>query len=1401
MKKWIMGVVMAGMVSASAWGYDTDVFSECSVAVKPNVLFLIDTSLSMREKDVITDTVAPYDPGFVYKKASADSEDQVEKKIASYKGQMNKKSDKRYYTYPGSDGWIIQAPTLCEKAMTAVETKGFWVGKFKIISGTCDSGLKKIVASGNYINYMKYAEGESEKIPWASASTSYDSSIQYRDYWNDGSEDGYGDYETDKIYVKMGGVREFNSLNNSIDGIDDNEGIYVDNRHNANYGVIECESARTALRTKGWTKSKVWEIFGSSCGGAIKYTLMTGNFLNYLEKERSRRYVGIDALWSVIQDNVLEVRFGVMQFDLNYYWSGLNVAHWKSNGGDISIPCDDNSAIDLRHALYGRYPWEDQASTAVSQYGRPLYFGYEYYGMKDVSKETPLAESLVEAGLYFSGQDSWFNDYDDANPYTSPIQCPDQKNYIVLLTDGAPKDDFSWLDSNGKLITFDSDDFTYRWIYDASKKTFRYYNKKGEEVTDETIGNADNDFEDVICWNSIFDNDDDDDTNDSEDDTPDDSCNASNLKMKWLDDVAYFLKHKDLSAKDDEQHITTHVIGLNLSVNADDLDEDLLADTGENGGGGYILATNKGQIIDALNAVLHTVEASFSFSRAATPINQADMIYSSDDIFVATFTLNSIGRGMGNIQKFKRAGEVVVGQGDTPLFETNGSVDTAVKDYWAVSNGTTTKKDSTDTSIPDQGVASRLYRKINNGLILPDSPSPTDIFNAVKQRRRIYVAYKGGSIWRQGILGDLATDGLGEGAPSLAIKKDDTNNYEGERLAHFLATEVYGYGYEWPLGDIIHSNIVVAQYPKDEIRDYERQSYIFAGANDGLLHCFDSNGEEVWAFVFPDFVDRLRYLSGTSEVSGRWFADGFMTLYYSLVKYDDSGTMVDNDKDSYSYVVRKPEYLVIGERRAGSFYHIIDVSNVNDGVSNVPVYKARVGGTTGWGLSWSKPQLCQVATSGGVEKGFLVAGGYDENQDKLRPGVDKKGRFVALFDFEGDLIKRFPDTGFGSDACIISARIIDHDHERNVNDKRIFSRIYAGDLNGNVYHMSDDLTADFQDKVPNGGWNVGHKLFSAQTFNVVVTENGANHQVDYHQKIFHAPVAGYACDTKMVFFGTGDREHPLYADPGFVDSVYAVPERWSGEALACRDLSQVMVTMKPNPAIVGSGVVLESYSISKNPPKRTTACKEYCSEGAVACSENCLDAYDPERCETECSENCLGADDPATCETACFETCLDAVDPEPCETECSSAYHDCLTRCDEGEVKGWFFNFPCKRYKGNVLVDTPGEKMISEPLVVGNNMIFGTYTPPVVVPADPLDICNPAAECEPGAGRIYVVNTCHNAFSVKSYLIKNNPMPQPALVFDKNTGKVLISTGEGKIIDPEIPVVVPDYWKHSGADL
>src|SRR5690606_17933359 len=57
----------------------------------------------------------------------------------------------------------------------------------------------------------------------------------------------------------------------------------------------------------------------------------------------------------------------------------------------------------------------------------------------------------------------------------------------------------------------------------------------------------------------------------------------------------------------------------------------------------------------------------------------------------------------------------------------------------------------------------------------------------------------------------------------------------------------------WLLGDIIHSVPLIVNYGTAANPD----ALVIVGANDGMLHAFDdATGEEVWAFVPPDVLER-----------------------------------------------------------------------------------------------------------------------------------------------------------------------------------------------------------------------------------------------------------------------------------------------------------------------------------------------------------------------------------------------------------------------------------------------------------------------------------------------------------------------------------------------------------------
>jgi len=1369
---------LVGDLSANTSPVDGDLaaYGECSAAIPPNVLFLMDTSFSMNAQDVIDSRVERYDHNTDYKaKCESCRSDCNESELSACKKRCNENCtegcEEQCEEECGSDcewckdgcsgadwerNWLyyswtgISYPTFkslndaavlwvgcwsdynsledmddlealeCDVAYDALVDKGYYEGKLSGC-GRCSGGTDKTVVTGNYMNYLKYVEAKQKGLDFgtgscdsANADTGYRDkyceTCNYHDYYKDESGNvigGYGRYKTNHVYVDMGGIRPFN-LWHGEDGITINDFACTQHDHKRN------------LKQNGWVRAKAWEVGNSECDSFFTKLLMTGNFLNYLDMKNSRKYNAIDALWNVIEARHNDCRFGIMQFDLGVA-SILGVdldlgklSVWASHGADLVAPCGASTEF-LKQKLYGRFNHDNRENE--SQYGQPLYFGYNGFIADDITKDTPLAESMVEAGLYFAGQLSWHNIdikynippdlfYSEAGPdvdartenkdskaYKSPIQCATQENHIIVLSDGSPSDDFALLDSNGKVFKEgDPFEFSYKWIYN---RDFNHFDGDTKADVSKVV-----DRKDLSCSG--------------------DNCKengyGTGTRNEYIDNVAKFLHDNDFSSLSSGQNIITHTIRFKIPITSSNVKHKLLVDTADAGGGKSAEAEDKTGIENAINAILKGAVVATSFSNAVTPVRQDDMVYSGNYTFLTSFKIKKGERDRGNIKKFSRENNKLYGAG---VAQYIASSQNPVKDLWAGS-----LPDDVE-NVPVDGVAHVLWKQLNNIATETNGDSMAEKLAAVSQvaginpGRKIYTVHNN-SI---GLLPDL----VGDDSSDLNIPNDlgIGGFFSGGDLQKFLVETIYGLGAKWPLGDIVHSNVVVAQYPRTGASggyspDYAVDNYLIVGANDGMLHCFDMEyGREVWAFIPPDMINNLYKLRDKSNHS--WLVDGGISIYYESSAYESA---------QGSYTVRTPSRLIFGERRGGDTYHVLDISNIAN-----PKYVKGIGGSGTWGQSWSKPALCQIKKGPGDQEtdksmGFVLAGGYDENQNwdnyAPAPGSDTLGKFVKIYTMSETEIKEQATIDQSIDACITSVRIIDHDHD----SQRIFSRIYAGDLEGNVYHFSDDIKkvtteetdgtstvswAEKEYKDMDGTWATQHKLFEGHRYPVADPSDDAQ-TVEIAQKIFYAPVMGYSCDGNMVFFGTGNRENP--EDKNEINSIYAVKEdTWVGDAYSRADLN--VYTMQDEGIIGATGANL--YSL-------------------IPLSD------------------------------------ADYLPPS--------------------QVKGWAMNFPDRQ--------RDGEKIISDFIVLEDILIFGTYTPKAGNPqaSDPADPCNPDPNCEAGHGRIYVVSTCSTALSVKSYETgTSDPMPQPAIVFDSDTGKILIATGSGELIDPEIPVVAPDYWKHSGSAL
>ena len=316
------------------------------------------------------------------------------------------------------------------------------------------------------------------------------------------------------------------------------------------------------------------------------------------------------------------------------------------------------------------------------------------------------------------------------------------------------------------------------------------------------------------------------------------------------------------------------------------------------------------------------------------------------------------------------------------------------------------------------------------------------------------------------------------------------------------------------MGDILHSQPAVVHYPSD--------TYIFAGSNDCMMHCFrDSDGEEMWGFIPPDQLPRLQLLLNSDH---DYFVDGAPSIYE------------DNNQ----------KILFFGERRGGNHYYALDVSIVDQ-----PNWLYKINpdilGTASepLGQSWCKPDVARIKTSATTsETVFLMGGGYDNNQDNATPAADSKGRAVFIVRVEdGGLIgsiNAVDHPSLGMTHSIIDVSGFDSTEDGYTN------RIYAGDLGGNVFALRDDALK---------GALEARKLFSASAVDGV------------QRKIFYAPDAismkfgEYVGE--YVYFGTGDRADPVEAD--VVNRVYAVKNNWADLATFTTITESDLVDLTDNP--------------------------------------------------------------------------------------------------------------------------------------------------------------------------------------------------------------------------------------------
>lgn len=264
----------------------------------------------------------------------------------------------------------------------------------------------------------------------------------------------------------------------------------------------------------------------------------------------------------------------------------------------------------------------------------------------------------------------------------------------------------------------------------------------------------------------------------------------------------------------------------------------------------------------------------------------------------------------------------------------------------------------------------------------------------------------------------------------------------------------------------------------------ERETRIYVGANDGMLHAFDEDGSETFAFIPSAVLDNLYELTDEDY-------SGSAHQYY----VDGSPTEADVFFDGAWHSV------VIGSLRGGGrSLFALDVTDP-DNISLLWEISADDSDYSELGFTYSKPAVTRLHNG----QWAVVAGnGYNSDSDQA---------VLYLIDVEdGSLIKAITVEDDSSGANGMASPYV-----ADLNGDLIADYIYAGDLHGNLWRFDVLGTTT-------GGYDVsfsGEPLYSARSSNGTVQPITSR---PYLAK--HPNGTGY-----IVIFGTGKYLEHDDADP------------------------------------------------------------------------------------------------------------------------------------------------------------------------------------------------------------------------------------------------------------------------------